>query len=154
MISNIEIRPSVFRDTIGLFNDLRQEDLTELINQGLDPKKTIINCYRKSLIKKTLLIDSQVSAMWGIKGTILGNTGNPFLLTANSVTQLSPIVLAKIYKQEVKEMSRLFPILENYVDCSYKGAVRLLKLTGFKFGEPFTLENSNAQFQRFYMVTE
>jgi len=70
----------------------------------------------------------------------LGQVGTPWLLTSDAVKNISPLKFTRIYQQEVGKMKRLFPVLENYVDAEYNGAIRLLKIVGFELGEAVTFK--------------
>jgi hypothetical protein len=87
--------------------------------------------------------------MWGVAGISLGIKGMPYLITSPLSETISPIKFAKIYTSQVKEMKKLFPVLENYVDASYTGAVRMLSLAGFRL-DPVTINNND--FFKFSMV--
>lgn len=146
---NIEIRDSVIKDVRELSKDFREKDRQEAINCGLVPHKALYQCYKQAVYKKTALIDNKVAAMWGVAGTLFGMTGQPYLVTGNSVYEISPIKFAKIYRNEVEIMKTLFPILENYVDASYEGAVRMLEIAGFKLDNPLELGPNKSLFYRF-----
>lgn len=130
------IRSSRLSDVNNLYETMREKDKIESIKLGFNPKVALTYSYRNALYRQTALIDGQVSAMWGVVGSALSHTGNPYLVTSTHVTEISTYKFVGIYKKEVQEMLKLFPVLENYVDGSYIESVRLLKLIGFTIGEP------------------
>lgn len=122
--------------TVALKDNLRPEDVNEIIRFGVTVKHALWYSYKNSLIRKTALIDGKVAAMWGCTGTFLGKVGIPWLLTAPEVRNISPLKFTRIYQQEVVKMLRMFQRLENYVDAEYASAVRLLEIIGFTVEEP------------------
>lgn len=135
-MADINIVPSTVAHVRELQKSLRSEDRLELEALGLNPSHSIFSSYRKSILRKTCLVNGKVGAMWGVSGTPLSLTGQPYLITGEPVLEMSFLRFARIYKQEVLEMSRLFPLLENYVHSNYHGAVRLLKMSGFIISKP------------------
>lgn len=130
---------------------IRVGDRQEAISLGLDPEKALFYAYKHSLLRRTAFVDGEVAAMWGVSGTPLALVGQPFLITGLASELISPLRFARIYKRQAEEMSSLFPVLENYVDASYDGAVRLLEISGFTLSGPITF-NGN-EFYRFTKVS-
>lgn len=98
-------------------------------------------------------MDGNVAAMWGLGGTIVGQVGQPYLITGVECEKVSPFAFARVYKQEVELMKTMFPTLENYVDSRYKGAVRMLKIAGFQLSEePVQVKPTGALFYKFRMA--
>lgn len=150
MISKVvEIIPSVVDHVRELAVDMRALDILESERMGLDAGKALFYSYRNSTYRRTALIDGKVAAMWGLYGTLFGNYGVPYLLTGNLVDQISPIKFAKIYKRETDIMKTMFPKLENHVDASYEGAVRMLKLAGYELTGPFPWGKNGELFYKF-----
>jgi hypothetical protein len=149
VINNVEIIDSVVAHTRQLSKTLREADKLEAIRVGLDPDKAVFYSYRRGVYRKTALIGGRVAAMWGVSGTPLSLIGMPYLITGTEVQKIPSIRFAKIYIKEVQKMNRIFPVLQNYVDASYKGAVRLLQIAGFKLEGPIVL--NNFEFYRFTM---
>jgi len=145
----IQILPTTLGHIRELRKTLRQKDRQEAISLGLNPERGLYVAYRASAYRSTAIIDGQVAAVWGVAGPLLGFTGQPYLITGEAISLISPIKFAKIYINEVQKMKKLFPVLENYVDASYEGAVRMLKIAGFTF-TPIKLNNHD--FFKFSMV--
>lgn len=131
----VEILPSTAEHAKRLSMHLREADIREAKALGLYPHRGVFYAYRHACYRKTALVDGVVAAMWGLHGELLGQTGQPYLITGTAVEKISPIRFAKIYKQEVKIMKEFFPVLQNYVDASYTGAVRMLDIAGFDLSE-------------------
>lgn len=111
------------------------------IRLGLTPKKALWMSYRKSLGCKTAFINGKIAAVWGISGVLFGEIGRPWLIMAPAADEY-PFKVAFIYRQELKKMQELFPVLEDFVEESNEQAIRLMKLMGFKLEEkPLLIDN-------------
>lgn len=132
---NVEIVTSLSLHALELSKTLREKDKREVLGLGVTPRKALFYSYRHAILRRTALIDDEVAAMWGVAGTPLGMTGTPYLLTSPLVERITPREFVRIYREQLKDMKNLFPILENYVDASYTEAVRLLLLSGFEIKE-------------------
>lgn len=128
---------------------LRESDRKEIVSFGISPEKALWRSYKGSVIKKTAFIDGKIAAVWGVHGSFMGTKGAPWLLTSEEVYKISPLKFARIYQKEVAEMQSLFPVLENYADASYNGAIRLLGIIGFDLGEPETMGVHKALYRKF-----
>lgn len=146
---SVEIIPSEASHVAKLVISMRDGDAREVTVLGLDPRKMLWNSYRRGLMRKTAFIDGKIAAMWGVAGAPLGEVAQPYLATANTVNLISPIAFARIYRREVAGMKKVFPVLENYVDATYYGAVRMLELAGFRIGDVVPMGPNNALFRKF-----
>jgi hypothetical protein len=133
---------SVAKHCAELAKTIRPEDALEAVRLGLDPRKSIFSAYRQAVYRKTALLDDHVAAMWGVIGTPLSMTGIPYFITGTDAVRLSPVRFARLYTSEAKIMNDIFPVLENYVDASYTGAVKLLKLAGFTLEGPVMVNDN------------
>lgn len=154
MTHSIHIRDSVVSDVKELCKTMRAKDRLEAESLGLNPDKTLFYSYRYSILRKTAFVDNKIAAMWGVHGTPLSFLGHPYLVTGQAVEEISIPSFLRIYRDEVKVMSSIFPILENYVDASYEGAVRMLKLAGFTIDNPEPFGPSGQEFSKFSLVTK
>lgn len=128
---------------------MRLKDRLEAERLGFDPRVALRVSYKYGLYRKTALVDNTVAAMWGVTGSVLSETGVPYLVTGQHCELISPVRFAKIYKAEVNNMLQIFDCLTNIVDASYTESVRLLRLTGFALDEP-----NKDGFQKFTMSKE
>lgn len=133
---------------------LRDGDYKEGEALGYKPSNLLFYSYRQGLMRRTAFVDGKIAAMWGVAGIPMGLVGRPYLVTSPACEEISPIRFAAIYRKEVMEMGKLFPLLENYVDSSYKKAVRMLELAGFKIDQPIPLGPNDSLFNRFSKVTQ
>lgn len=133
-----------------LKENLRPEDANEILRLGTTISKVLWYSYKNSVLSKTALIDGVVAACWGVGGIFLGKVGQPWLMTTPEIKRVSPLKFARVYQQEVIEMLRLFPKLENYVDAEYTAAVRLLEIIGFTINDPESI--ADAMYRKFWMA--
>lgn len=150
MTSKVQIVVSNLHHVVELSKTMNQADRDEITSLGMSPKKALFYSYKYSLLRRTALVDGGVAAMWGVFGVPMGVTGQPYLLTSPLVKNLEVKEFVRIYKNEVQQMKKLFPVLENYVDASYQGAVRMLKIAGFSL-ESVTLNGKS--FYKFRMAS-
>lgn len=145
----IEIIPTIPAHVEELGDNLRQEDVCEVLKFGVGVRKALWRSYRGAVIKNTILIDGKVAAIYGCGGTVIGRVGRPWLLTSPLVEKYY-LQLALLYRREAKKMLKIYPVLENIVDAHYHKAVRLLELAGFKLYGPQPLgPNNSAMFRKF-----
>lgn len=149
MSPTIEIVDSTAEHVQKAGRNLREADAREATALGLEPHKILWRSYRTSILRRTVLVDGEVAAMFGVSGVLFGRTGQPWLVTTPTSERVSPLVFARIYKTEVAKMFAMFPNLENYVDSSYGVAIRLLKMNGFRVSAPETLGPNKALFCKF-----
>lgn len=137
------------RHAKDLSETLREGDKEEARALGHDPKKATFFAFRHGVLRKTALVNGRVAAMWGVCGSFLGLSGQPYLITGNECDNVSPHAFAKIYRKEVLLMQEAFPVLENYVDYRYEGAIRMLRLAGFRVTGPYPMEPHGMMFLKF-----
>lgn len=145
----IEIVPTTVKHVKELSLNLREADKLEAIRIGTDPKRECFNLYKKSIWKQTGLIDGKVAAIWGVYGSLTSDVGKVFLITTKEVEKISPLKFIRIYKEQIKQLHNLFPVLENYVDANYHQAVRALKVAGATLSKPLTLGPEESLFRKF-----
>lgn len=133
-----------------LGKNMNAEDVAELKALGMKPHKALWRSWRMSMVRRALIVDGEVAAIWGVVGGILGTTGTAWLLTGPKLRQMPSITVARIYRAEVEDLLETYQVIENLVDCSYIGAVRMLKIAGFSFDEPVPIGKFKSSFMRFY----
>lgn len=148
----VTIVPSTTEHVRELANCLRAMDKIELDKvYGFPPHKALWRCFKGSFLRHTAFIDGKLAAMWGVGGTLMGQVGNPWLMTTDEVYKIPPLLFARTYQHEVLRMLKLFPVLTNYVDADYEAAIRLLDIIGFKLGEPELVGVHGEPFIKFEM---
>lgn len=152
-VSMINIIPSEPKHIRMMAEFLRDADKREIEAIGLSAYQGVRRSVRGSLIAKAIFVDGELAALFGVGGNILGDIGEPWLVTSPACEKVSPLLFVKVYQKEVLKMLRLFPCLANYVDASYSKAIKLLENSGFKVDEPEELGNNKAFYRKFSMRT-
>jgi len=148
----INIVPTTVEHVAYIIETLRPEDRKEIEAIGLDVDKALFYTHRNAIWSRTGLVNDKPAAIWGVAGELLSSVGVPFLTTGIEVENISPLKFSRIYKKEVEDMKKLFSSLENYVESSYTGAVRMLKIAGFSLDEPIKVGSGN--YQKFHMKAD
>src|ERR1700734_3016539 len=148
---SIEIVPATEAHARELLTRLLAADRAEITAAGIRPGRAVLSSWRRAVVRKTALVDGDVAAVWGVTGVLLGSVGNPWLLTGAACERVSALRFARIYRDEAREMLSVFPRLENFVDATYVGAVRMLTLAGFALDDPAPYGLHGAMFRRFEM---
>lgn len=143
----VETQPSHLS---ALANNLRPDDAREIENGGWGVRQGIWRSYRSATMRKTVLIDGEVAAVYGVGGVVLSGIGTPWLLTTAAVERY-PLGSTLLARQELAAMLTMYPVLRNVVDASYHRAVRILQLLGFSMSDPFPFGPKRAMFRRFEM---
>lgn len=147
----VSVVPATESHVNALSLRLREADVREVVRLGDEPLTAVAGSWRRSPVCRAALVNGTVAAMWGAAGTPMGFVGQPWLLTAPACELVSSLTFARIYCREARGMLALFPKLENYVDASYDGAVRLLQLAGFTLDEAKPYGPTRSLFRRFVM---
>ena len=146
---SIEIVETQARHIRDLMENIRPEDRREIEAVGMYYKKGIWQSFKRGIMNHTALIDGKVAACWGVGGSYMGQTAQPYLLTTDEVKKVSPLKFARIYQLQVLEMLEIAPVLENYVLASYTESRRLLEICGFTLGDPEPIGPKKTMFCKF-----
>lgn len=130
-MNEVTIVPTTVDHIRMLVDNLREDDLREIDKWGVTPFKGIWRSYKSSRICRSGFIGDRIVAIWGINGSILGFTGNPWLMTSN-VADEYPFIFTRVYRREMKEMLESFQILETWCDAAYAKSLKMMRLVGFK----------------------
>jgi hypothetical protein len=68
------------------------------------------------------------------------------------IVEQHPLAFVLYYRQEVRAMLKLFPVLENIVDADYTQAVKLMELVGFTVSDPQPMGKNGKMFRKFRKV--
>lgn len=150
----IEIIQANLSHVQELGRTMNAEHILEYDGIGLKAHRALWRSWKNGIIRKSAIIDGEVAACWGVGGSFLGILGRPWLVTSPKARSVNPHEFARIYRKEVKEMLLLFPVLQNWVDDSYVGAVKLLKISGFRLDEPVPLGKLKRMYRKFYIEKE
>ncbi len=131
---------------------LREADMLEIAASGIpDPSEALGRSLRASTRAWTVVVEGIPSLMFGAAPiSALSGRGAPWLLGTDAIF--------KIYRRflrgcpaYVAEMLRIYPHLENYVDCRNAISVRWLKHLGFEIHRPTPYGVNGEMFHRFTM---
>lgn len=132
MKNNVEVVQSTPEHLVELTKRIRHKDAQESLKLGFEPLVAITQCFKYAVLRKTVLINGEVAAVFGVTGSFFAEQNTLYLITSEVVNQVSPLTFVKIYLQELEKMISTFNKLVCYVDVDYKEAVRLLELVGFE----------------------
>src|ERR1700736_83931 len=124
------VRESGVTDIYRLAANLRAGDRAEVESLGIDVRVGIRNSFRNAILRRTYLVDGEVAAMSGLCGAMLGDIGEPYLMTAPAAERV-PVTFIKHAREAVAEMLRHKRRLEGHVAADYAKACRLLEVLGF-----------------------
>ena len=147
----ITIVPSTPAHVIELRKNIRPEDAAEIKNFGTCLRRVLWKTFHETQSPKTVLVDGDVAGLFGCGGTVIGQTGKPWML-ATHVADRFPLQFALLYRQEVWKMLDSYPVLENIVDATYHKAIKLLELIGFTVYDGEPVGPNGAMFRKFRMV--
>jgi hypothetical protein len=149
----ITILPATAKDIIELRKTMREEDRREVLNLGPCLRRILWDSFNYTHDPKTIFVDGKLAAIFGCSGVLLGQVGKPWLLTT-TVSEKYPVLFVRTYREQVAEMLKNYPVLENMVDASYAKAIKLLEMVGFSIGEPEEYGYYKKPFRRFTMVSQ
>lgn len=113
----------------------REEDAAEANALGIALKTGVWRSYRRSVMTRTVFVEGEIAAMWGLYCNLLSDEGTPWMVTTPLV-ELGPLAYLREAKKAVREMLEIKPRLSNIVPVSYKRAVRFFQLVGFNVSDP------------------
>lgn len=114
-----------------LFDNMQPELGETMYVSGVSSKKALWSAYRQSFICKSVFINGEIAAIFGISGVMFGQTARPWIAMASEADDY-PMRVAFAYRRELKAMSGMFPILEDFVEENNEKAIRMLQLMGFQ----------------------
>jgi hypothetical protein len=151
MAAEIVVRPSVVADVYRLAASLRDSNRDEIVDLGLDPRVALRANFRMAMLRRTYLVDGEVAAMTGLCGSLLGDIGFPYLMTAPPVERV-PVAFLKLARRGVADMLEHKMRLEGYVAANYRSGCRFLQALGFTLGDAKPFGAKGALFRSFVMV--
>ncbi len=112
---------------------MKEDNAKTAIKLGISPRRALWKSWRNSVISKTVFINNEIAAIWGLAGSPFADVGFPWLVAAPCVDEY-PMRTAFAYRRALNEMQEIFPELEDYVDSTDEKAIRMLTLMGFTIG--------------------
>lgn len=151
---HVTVAESTWEDCERLAQNMRAKDIEEMRALGFAPHAAARACFNDGIMRTSYFVDGEIAAMTGLgtgmHGSLLGNTGFPYLLTAN-VVERAPVAFLKEAKKAVNKMLLLKPVLAGETLSDYHGAIRLLQALGFEIGAPRSLGVNGEMFSHFHM---
>lgn len=138
-MAKYRIAEAEFKDISRLCGTLRYDDWAEITCFGLSPFATIKHCFKTSYLRRSVFVEGEIAAMWGLSGVMLGDTSNVWLLTSKMIEKI-PVAFIKEGRKEIAEMLGLCSRLNGITTESYSKAHRFLQALGFTLSEPFLLK--------------
>lgn len=151
----VELVPATLEHAASIAARLRQSDRDELAASGFgDVAATVANGVITSPRSWVLCVDGVPEAIAGVSPvSLLGSLGSPWMV-ATDVMEAHQRAFLRVSRPVVKEMTRLYGVLVNYVDDRNTVSIRWLKWCGFEMGEPVAYGPFGMPFRRFMMKGE
>lgn len=137
---NYRIAEAQFSDIGKLCGSLRYDDWSEITCFGIRPFVAIRQSFKTSHLRRSVFVEDELAAMWGLSGVMLGDLGEPWLLTSPAIEKI-PVSFVKEGRREIAQMLTLYRRLEGLTTQSYSRAHRFLEVLGFTLTEPFLVKN-------------
>jgi len=145
------IREAEIADIYRLARNLRDGDRLEVTSLGTTPAEALRKSFKHAIFRRTALIEGQIAAVWGLGGSMLGDTGYPWLLTAPIIETL-PLSFVREARGQVWDMMSRKRRLEGLVAADYRCACRFLQVLGFTLDEPQPMPPHKVKFRKFWMA--
>lgn len=132
---------------------IKAPDIAELkATSNMTPEEGLLDCLRRSVIAWTWVKDGRPVFMFGIAcNGYMDGKGLPWGLGTDEACKF-PKMFIRGSRKAFKEVTGLFPHLENYVDSRHKAAIRWLKHIGFTIHDPEPIGRNGELFHRFEVV--
>ena len=134
-----QIVESEFAHIAALCGALRYDDWAEITCFGLRPFRVIRECFKTSYLRRSVFVENELAAMWGLSGVMLSGEGRPWLLTSKAIEKI-PVSFVREARCEVAAMLTMCQRLDGFTTESYPKAQRFLRVLGFTLSKPFDLQ--------------
>ncbi len=125
---------------------MQSESAERAMRFGTTPLKALWSNYRRSIICKSLFINGKLAAIFGISGIVFSEVGTPWICMTPETEQY-PMRVAFRFKKELEQMSKMFPVLEDYLDENNEKGIRFMQLMGFNVSKN-TIEVNGMKFRK------
>jgi len=152
----IRVVDAEYNHVRNMFNRIRTIDQHEAyLAYGLPINQGLMYSWLKSRKNWALLDDhDNTVAVFGVADSLYSSgEGSPWAIGTDDV-ELYPLQIAKLSRTCVKEMTRMYTFLSNYVYENNITSKRWLEWCGFTLEEPAPFGLHGANFHRFYMKGE
>ena len=125
---------------------LRAAAFLTLQSYGQDPRKALFRAFLTSFYCRTALIDNRPVAMWGVAGSLLGETAFVWLVIAQDIVKL-PLSIVREARDELARIMENYGEIATTVLPDDEAAVRFAVFFGFQ-GGGYNDGKSRQQIQR------
>jgi hypothetical protein len=144
------IRECTLADLRAIIPRLRSLDRIEAESAGMPVRHLFVRLWFNSPFRRTALLDGEIACVGGYTGDILSCEGGAWLFTTAAVER-RPIAFLKGLRQMVQEMLETKHSLTSGVLAEYERSIRLMKMVGFRVGEPQPTGANGAMFRELRM---
>lgn len=120
---------------LRLMSDAMQSKSSNMAYRlGMTPLKALWKNYRQSLICKSVFINGNLCAIFGLMGTVFSDVGTPWICMTPEVEQ-HPMRVAFRFRKELDNMAKMFPVLEDWLEETNDTGMRFMSLMGFSISK-------------------
>ena len=113
---------------------MRATDRTAAEERGIAPRRLLWWNFRFSLFRHSAFVDGEIGAMWGVRGSALGGSGEPWLV-GTALMDRYPVTSVKMALDEIASMRAIWPRLGGLVVLSDARACRFAAFLGAAIAE-------------------
>jgi len=132
--------PAELPHAYALARNLRDDDIAELAMIGLTPRAGVRKCFRNSIAAFAGFVDGELIGMYGIGGTLMGETGYPWMLSSCAMDRLPLRIRLSVVRhaqEELVGMLNRYRRVEINIPATLPHALKLARVLGFKVGEAY-----------------
>ena len=128
----MEVRDTTKKDLEYIKNNIRQDDINELIASHEDISKALDGCIQSDMCL-TFVNKNKPLFIFGVNAdSIISKKACVFLIGTKDIEKY-PIIFYKFTKEAINETLKDYEVLYNFVDSRYKKSIKWLKKIGAKF---------------------
>jgi hypothetical protein len=129
------IIPATHAHCRALVLTLRPEDRAEVDSAGIPARHLVAQLYRGSYRRETAVVDGEVAAVWGMRGSLIGTSVEMWLMTTPAVARL-PIAFFREARRILAEVLETKHVVVSRCGAEYHAAIRFFRMLGFDIGAP------------------
>jgi len=138
LLKTVDIRKSIQEDILPIAVNMRDEDVKEIWDSNrYSPYKALVKGIKSRGSAWTIVVNGIPIGMVGVcRGTLLCSKGTIWLLGTDALVEDRKLFL-RMSRLVLKNLSKGFSSLENYVSIENKCSLRWLIALGFTIGGDF-----------------
>ncbi len=150
----LKIIKAIQADILPIAMNMREADAKEVWDSNLhSPYKALHKGLNAKGVSWTIIVNGVPIGMMGVsRGTLLSDKGIPWLLGTDALVDDRKLFL-RVSRVILKNMSKGYKMLENYVSIENKASICWLRHLEFKIGEEVK-SVTGVMFKRFYKEIE